>query len=93
MHEGILRKLRELVRRGNYSLTDHAEEELDADELSPFDVERVVLDGFVADRQRDTLSGEWKYVIEGPTTRGQWAVVVAKVSVSDKLWILTIFRL
>jgi hypothetical protein len=54
MHEGILRRLRELVRRGDYSLTDHAEEELDAEELSALDVERIVLSGFVADRQRDT---------------------------------------
>jgi len=93
MHEGILRRMRELVRCGSYSLTDHAEKKLDADELTPFDVERVVLAGFVADRQRDSLSGEWKYVIEGPTTRGRWAVVVAKISVSDKLWVLTVFRL
>jgi hypothetical protein len=85
--------MRELMRRGRYSLTDHAEERLDAHQLSVLDIERVVLAGFVADRQRDSLSGEWKYVIEGATTRGEWAVVVAKISVSDRLWVLTVFRL
>jgi hypothetical protein len=93
MHEGILRQMRALVRRGEYSLTDHAEAELDADELTVHDIERAVLAGFVADRQRDPSSGEWKYVIEGPTTRTAWLVVVAKISVSGKLWILTVFRL
>jgi hypothetical protein len=85
--------MRELIRRGEYSLTDHAEEELDADELSTFDLERIALAGFIADRQRDVTTGEWKYVLEGPTTGGRWAIAVAKISASDRLVFLTVFRL
>ena len=93
MHEGILRRMRALVRRGEYLMTVHAEREMNADELTVLDIERAVLAGFVADRQRDPSSGEWKYVLEGPTTGAAWIVVVAKISVSGKLWILTVFRL
>ena len=85
--------MRGLIRRGEYSLTAHSERRLDAHQLSVLDVERVVLAGFVAEHQRDSASGEWKYVIEGPTTRGEWAVVVAKISKAGKLWVLTAFRL
>jgi hypothetical protein len=85
--------MRSLVRRGDYSLTEHAEEELDADGLSLLDLERIVEAGFVVGRQRDALSGEWKYVLEGPTTGNDWATAVAKISRFDRLVFLTVFRL
>ena len=93
MHDGVLRRMRELVRRGDYSITDHAEEELDADGLCAPDLERIVAAGFIAGRQRDVVSGEWKYVLEGPTSSGEWVAAVAKISPSDKLVFLTVFRL
>jgi uncharacterized protein DUF4258 len=88
-----LRRIQELVRCGEYSISLHAEEELEADGLSVFDLEHVVLDGFLAEQQRDEISGEWKYLVEGRTRTGRWGAVVAKFSRSGRLYILTAFRL
>jgi len=93
MHEGILRRMRELVRREEYSITEHAEEELDADRLCALDLERLVAHGFISERQRGRAPGEWKYVLEGPTRAGEWIVAVAKISPSNTLVFLTVFRL
>jgi hypothetical protein len=93
MHEGTLREMRRLLRRGDYVLTDHAEQELAADELSLFDLERVVSSGTIVARQEDAVSGEWKYVMECLSARGEWVAAVAKISRARKLIFLTVFRL
>jgi hypothetical protein len=46
-------------------MTIHAEEEMDNDALSIFDVEQVILNGTIIERQKDRNSGEWKYIIQG----------------------------
>jgi len=38
---------------------------MDNDEIAIFDVERLLLDGEIRERQRDTETGEWKYIING----------------------------
>lgn len=44
MFERVLRRLREKVRMGQYVMTVHAEEELDAEDLAVFDVRGRTLD-------------------------------------------------
>jgi hypothetical protein len=43
MYERVLRQMREKIRTRQYVMTLHAEEEMNDDDLSIFDVERVIL--------------------------------------------------
>ena len=84
--------MRGKIRNRYYVMTIHAEEEMDADELSIFDVESGILTGNISERQKDRDSEEWKYLIEGQTLLGESIVVVSKLSVTGKLVIVTIWR-
>jgi hypothetical protein len=63
--ERILNQMRENIRTRQYVMTLHADEEMDEDGLSIFDVESVVLSGTIIERQKDKMSGEWKYLVKG----------------------------
>jgi hypothetical protein len=71
----------------------HAEEEMDDDELTIFDVEHGILAGTIVERQKDGETGEWKYLIQGPTLAEEEAIVVTKLSPTGKLVILTVYCL
>ncbi|HUT95493.1 MAG TPA: DUF4258 domain-containing protein [Thermoguttaceae bacterium] len=92
MHARVLKRMQETVRTRQYVVTLHAEEEMDDDSLSIFDVERAILTGKVIERQKDRTTGEWKYVVEGETVDGDPVVVVGKLSTTGKLVIITVFR-
>jgi hypothetical protein len=62
MFERILNRMREKVRALQYVMTVHAEEEMDSDGLSIFDVEQIILTGRVVERQKDAETDEWKYL-------------------------------
>ena len=83
--------MRDLIRTSQYVMTLHAEEEMEADGLSVFDVERCVLTGQIVERQKDRVTGEWKYVIHGETIEGASAAVVAKLGPTGKAVVLTVF--
>lgn len=72
-------------------MTVHAEEEMDDDRLSIYDVESAILTGRIVERQRDRRTREWKYVINGRGTDGTRVGVVAKLSPSGPLVILTTY--
>ena len=91
MVDGILRRMQEQIRNRQYVMTLHAEEEMDADDLSIFDVERGILTGRVIERQRDRETAEFKYVVEGRTLAGDLIVVVAKMGFTGKLVIITVY--
>ncbi len=91
MYERILKQMREKIRIRQYVMTIHAEEEMTDDNLSIFDVERVVLTGSIVERQKDRASAEWKYLVEGKTITGHLAVVVSKISITGKLVIITVY--
>ena len=81
-----------LVRHGLYVMTTHADEEADADDFSIFDVESAVLTGEIVQRQKETETGEWKYVISGEAADGRQIAVVAKFGTSAQiLYILTVY--
>jgi hypothetical protein len=84
--------MRENIRTRQYVMTLHAEEEMDDDHLSISDVERGVLTGRIIERQQDSVAAEWKYLVEGETIAGDPVVVVAKLSVTAKLVIITVYR-
>ncbi len=80
------------VRFNRYVVTTHAEEEMDEDRFSMFDVESIILSGEVVERQRDNETTEWKYLIHGKSLDGRKAVVVTKMSPTRKMVIITVFE-
>ncbi len=74
-------------------MTLHAEEEMEADDLTVYDIERCILTGRIVERQKDRGTGAWKYVIHGKTTDGVPAAVVAKLGPTGKAVVLTVFVL
>ena len=81
----------EKVRALQYVMTIHAEEEMDDDELSIFDIEHAILTGRIIERQKDTETGEWKYLVAGTSVEGNDVVVVSKLSSTDSLIIITVY--
>ncbi len=92
MYERILRRMREKVRTLQYVVTAHAEEEMSDDNLTILDVERSILRGKILERQRDAETRGWKYVVGGPTLVDDPMELVARLSVSGKLVIVTVYR-
>jgi hypothetical protein len=85
--------MREKVRTNEYIMTIHAEEEMDDDGLTIFDLERCVLTGEIIERNRNTVTAEWKYTIEGNTVSGDKIGIIGKISVTGKLVIITVYRI
>jgi hypothetical protein len=65
MYDAELKRVRELIRTRRYVMTLHAEEEMDADDLTIFDIESVILTGQLTERQRDRQPDEWKNLVSG----------------------------
>lgn len=93
MYERILKQMREKIRTRQYVMTLHAEEEMADDNLSVFDIERVVLTGQIIERQKDEKTKEWKYLVEGEIIESGIAVVVGKLSITGKLVIITVYKI
>ena len=61
------------------------------DDLTIFDVERGILTGKIIERQKDHAMGEWKYLMKGQSLAGNQVVVVSKLSLTNKLVIITVY--
>lgn len=92
MYDRILKRMREAIRTRNYVMTLHAEDEMNDDNLSIFDVERIILTGEIIERQKDEVTKEWKYLIEGDTILNFAAIAVSKLAVTGKLVIITVYK-
>ena len=53
MYGRILKRIQAKIRTRQYVMTLHAEEEMDDDEFSIFDIERCILTGEIIERQKD----------------------------------------
>ncbi len=91
MFDRILREMRDKIRNREYILTIHGEEEMDNDSLSIYDVERCIMTGKILERQKDKATAEWKYRINGKPLSGGEVEVVAKLSQTGKLVIITVY--
>lgn len=91
MFEEVRDKMRQRVRDLEYVMTIHAEEEMENDGLSILDIEAAILSGEIIERQRDKETSELKYVLTGKTLDDEPIVVVAKLSLTDKLVIITVY--
>jgi len=93
MLDRLLARMRRLVLECRYVVTLHADEESDADDLSVYDLERIVLTGEIVERQIDRTTGERKYRIRGKTVGGVGAEAVVKIATTGKIVFLTVYTL
>jgi hypothetical protein len=91
MFERIIKLMREKIRKKQYIMTLHAEEEMNNDDLTIYDVESGILTGKIVERQRDRETAELKYRINGQTLSGDKVEVITKVSPTGKLVIITVY--
>ncbi len=84
-------KMREKVRNLEYVLTIHAEEEMENDNLSILDIENGILTGEIVERQKDSETDEWKYLVAGKTFDDDDITIVVKLSKTDELVIITVY--
>jgi len=87
----ILKEMRDKIRNRKYILTTHGEEEMDNDSLSIYDVERCILTGRILERQKDKVTAEWKYRINGKSLHDGEVEVIAKLRPTGKLFIITVY--
>ncbi|MCK4488590.1 MAG: DUF4258 domain-containing protein [Desulfobacterales bacterium] len=91
MFDRIMKRMREKIRTRQYVMTIHAEEEMDDDGLSVFDVERCILTGEIIERQKDRVTNEWKYLVEGKSIVDNNLIVVTKLGPTGKLVVITLY--
>jgi hypothetical protein len=92
VYQKILKLMREKVHTNDYIMSTHADEEMDEDDLALYDVEHTILTGRILERQKDNMTGEWKYRVRGEAADGASVEVIAKISSSRKLVIITVYR-
>ena len=93
MYPRILRRMREKIRQRQFVMTLHAEDEMNDDGLTIYDVERGILTGEIFERQKDPVTSEWKYRLRGNTITGDEVEVIAKISPTGTLVIITVYLL
>jgi hypothetical protein len=92
MYYKILKRMQDAILNRQYIMTLHAAEEMNDDDLTIFDIERVILNGTIIECQKDQITGERKYLIEGECFSEEFVIVVAKMSISGKLVIITVYK-
>jgi hypothetical protein len=93
MFDRVLNRIRRLVLQRQYVVTVHAADELDADDLTVYDLERIVLTGTIVAKQKDRETSESKYRISGQTINGSPAETVVKVSMTQNVVFVTVYAL
>jgi len=91
VHERFLKRFRDKIRARAYVMTVHAEEEMTEDDFTIYDVERGILTGRILERQKDSTSDESKYRVRGRTITGDPIELLAKLSPTGKLVIITVY--
>lgn len=92
MDTHILKRIRDKIHYRQYVMTVHAEEEMDDDDLTIFDIENAILTGAIIERQKDRKTKETKYLVRGQTLDGKRVVTVAtKLGRTGKLVIITVY--
>jgi len=81
-------KIRELVRNGLYYLTEHADEEANAEGFDVYDVEYVLLTGKI----RRTWPRAGKYEVVGSALDGRALGVVFRQTLGGKIRVITVYE-
>jgi len=85
-------QVRECVRNSNYVITQHAHYAMFDDNLTIIDIEHALLTGQIIEKQRDEITNEPKYLIQGNTPWSDIAVVVA-FNIVGRLEIITVYTI
>ncbi len=93
MFDNVLKIMQRKIRTSEYIMAIHAEEEMNDDNLTVFDIEGIIITGEIVERQKDDATGEWKYKIHGKTLSNEGVEVVVKIGPTGKLVIITVFLL
>ena len=80
------------IRKREYVVTVHARREMIDDSFTIYDIERGLLTGEILERQKDQLTTEWKYRIRGKIISGNEIELIAKLSPTNKLVIITVYE-
>jgi len=91
MFDAVLQQIQAKIRALDYVMTVHAEEEMDDDGLSIYDVESAILNGRIVERQRDKNTNEWKYLVHGRIEHNRDIEVVVKLSTKNTAVIITVY--
>jgi Domain of unknown function (DUF4258) len=91
MFDEILEKMRQKITLLDYVMTLHAEEEMNDDNLTIYDIEETILSGEILERQKDQVTAESKYRIRGTIENGIKVEVIAKIGLTGKLVIITVY--
>ncbi len=92
MYDRQLRRMREKIRLRQYVMTTHADEEMDNDGLTIFDVENAILTGEIIERQKDRETNGAKYLVRGQTFDGMDILIaVTRFGLTENLIIITVY--
>jgi hypothetical protein len=91
MFDRVLKEMRDKIRKLQYIMSIHADEEMNDDSLTIFDIERCILTGEILERQKDKATAEWKYRINGKSLSDDEVEVIVKISPTGKLVIITVY--
>jgi hypothetical protein len=89
--EKILKVIQEKIRLRHYVMTLHAEEEMADDDFSVYDIENGILTGDILECQKDRTTAESKYRIQGEAVMGEAIEIIAKLSSTGKVVIITVY--
>ena len=92
MHEKILERMRECIWSGNFIVPTHALVAIAHDRLTREDAEYCILNGKIIERQKDRVTGEFKYLISGLSEDGSDIEVVAKITLVGDTYVITVYR-
>jgi len=91
MYQKILKEIQKCIDDENYILTNHAREQMFEDFLDRHDLEKAIRNGRIIERQLDTVTAEYKYVLHGKSVSVAEIEVVCKLS--NALIIITVYKL
>lgn len=84
--------MREKIRLRQYVLTIHADEEMDNDALTIYDVENAILTGKIIESQKDRQTEESKFFVRGEKVDGsEFLIAVTKFGITGTLIIITVY--
>ncbi|MDP6526489.1 MAG: DUF4258 domain-containing protein [Kiritimatiellia bacterium] len=93
MYPRLLKRLRDLILNRQYVVTLHGYDEMAADDLTVWDVESAFLTGEIVEKQKDAETSELKYRVRGNSLSGTRVEIVAKIAVTGKLVVITVYAL
>lgn len=92
MFERVLKRIREKIRLRQYVLTLHAEDEMNDDGYTIYDVEHGILTGKILERQKDKETGESKYRVKGRTIDGKAIEALVKEGPTGRAVVVTVYE-